>query len=115
MARTTSIAPDAPISPTAEMVPGSNGFGARVRRSSPRTLGEFERRLRGDRRATALLANDPTRLHELASSLLQEDERARELFADVETLAAYLRALIDKWRRRPYGTPKTQNEQEVRR
>tara|TARA_R110002072_G_scaffold136285_1_gene278565 strand:- start:2112 stop:2264 length:153 start_codon:yes stop_codon:yes gene_type:complete len=41
------------------------------------------------------LAANPRRLRSIASNLLQTDPQALEMYADENTLTAYLRAIID--------------------
>lgn len=98
MARTKSTAPHAPISPKAETAYTAHRHGDRQRQplaSLPSTLSAFKQRLRYDRRLTSHLAANPRRLRSIASNLLQTDPQALEMYADENTLTAYLRAIID--------------------
>jgi hypothetical protein len=63
-----------------------------VIRPRPLRLAELERRLRADFRLAAALAEQPTFCATLAGVLFARDAEARSRFADVDALAAHLRA-----------------------
>jgi hypothetical protein len=63
-----------------------------VIRPRPLRLAELERRLRADRSLATALAAQPSFCATLAGALFARDAEARTRFADVDELAAYLRA-----------------------
>jgi hypothetical protein len=63
-----------------------------VIRPRPLRLAELERRLRADRRLAKALAEHTSFCATLASALFARDAEARSRFADVDQLAAHLRA-----------------------